>query len=153
MASTNSTTSDIVVRARVVLANDGETVLEFGAKNEHRLMKGAHDVRIVPSDELEALHDSPHSVITCGDYTVEFNLSSRDKREAQALLSVKRDDMLVSGAVFRLKLWNNKKFVDTSAPHYEPAEEESVVAERFESESGDAPPSPKKQKLDQSEQD
>ncbi|ABI13864.1 telokin-like protein-20 [Anticarsia gemmatalis multiple nucleopolyhedrovirus] len=153
MASTNSTTSDIVVRARVVPASDGETVLEFGAENEHRLMKGAHDVRIMPSDELEALHDSPHTVITCGEYTVEFNLSSRDRREAQALLSVKRDDVLVSGGVFRLKLWNNKKLADTPVPHHGPAEEENVVAERFGSESGDAPSSPKKQKLDESEQD
>ncbi|ABF50306.1 telokin [Antheraea pernyi nucleopolyhedrovirus] len=152
MASTNSTTSDIVVKARAVSASDGQTVLEFVAENEHRLMRGAHDVRIVPSAELEALHDSPHSVITCGDYTVEFNLSSRDLRAGQAMLFVKRDDASVAGAVFRLRLWNSKKFADAPAPHHGPAEE-SADTECAGSELGDAPPSPKKQKLDEREQD
>jgi hypothetical protein len=140
------------VKASVVHASDDETVLEFGAENEHCLMKGAHDVHIMPSDELETLHDSPHSVITCGDYTVVFNLSNNDRRAGQAMLFVKQDNACVAGAVFMLKLWNNKKLVDAPTPHDEPAEEESVVAERVEPESGDALSFYKKQKLDKLEQ-
>ncbi|AUR45097.1 telokin-like protein [Spilosoma obliqua nucleopolyhedrosis virus] len=154
MANTNITTSDIVVRARVLVEDDDNTVLEFEAENEHRLMKGAHEVHVVVSPELDALHNGPYNEITLGDYTFHYNLMESNRFGAQVMLFVKKDDIKIAGPVFRLHVWNSKKSV-VAPPHYDteaaPAEE-GPVAERFGAESSDAPPSPKKQKLDEHEQ-
>ncbi|AAC59084.1 unknown [Orgyia pseudotsugata multiple nucleopolyhedrovirus] len=155
MANTSSTTSDIVVRARVLIADDEGTLLEFEAENEHCLMRGAHEVRVIASPELDALHNGPYNEIALGDYTFHFNLVAANRFGAQVMLFAKRDDIKVSGAVFRLKVWNSKKRA-VAPPHHEPEPvpaEEGAVADRAEPESGDAPPSPKKQKLDEREQD
>ncbi|AGR57106.1 TLP [Choristoneura rosaceana nucleopolyhedrovirus] len=155
MANTSSTTSDIVVKARVLVADDDGMVLEFEAENEHCLMKGAHDVRVIASPELDALHNGPYNEITLGDYTFHYNLIDSDRFGAQVMLFVKRNNIKISGAVFRLKVWNSKMRI--VAPPQHEAElafaEEGAVAERSGSELGDAPPSPKKQKLDEHEQD
>ncbi|AAP29859.1 telokin-like protein [Choristoneura fumiferana multiple nucleopolyhedrovirus] len=155
MANTSKTTPDIVVKVRVFFADYDVTVLEFEAENEHCLMKGAHDVRVIASPELDALHNGPYNLITLGNYTFHYNLVDSDRFGAQVMLYVKSDNIKISGAVFRLKVWNSKKRV-VAPPQHEPESaraEEGAFAERPGPEFGDASPSPKKQKLDEHEQD
>lgn len=148
MANTSSITSDIVVTAHVVTADDDKTLLEFRTKNEHNLMKGAHNVQIVPSLDLDVLNNGPYNTITLGNYLIEFN---ETHTSGASLLFAKDDQIKVSGSVFRLKVWNYKKH---ALAHHEPEPVvEEPVAECLGSEPGEAPSSPKKQKLDEHRQD
>ncbi|AAK85638.1 hypothetical protein [Epiphyas postvittana nucleopolyhedrovirus] len=154
MANTNNTTSDIVVNARFVDTDEDTILLKFFTDKEQRLMRGAHDVHVVPSSELEALHNGAYSKFTNGNYTVDVNLLKNDHRAVQVMLFAKEDNVILNDVVFEIKVWNSKKLADASVPHHGLAiSEEYVVAERLGAESGDAPTSPKKQKLDEHAQD
>lgn len=152
MTNTSSITSDIVVRARVLFENDDETVLEFQTENEHSLMRGAHNVQVIASPELDALHNGAYNIIVPDNYTVLYNLVDGERHKAQALLFAKPEDgsmTTIRGVVFKLHVWNSKKRVEAPI-HHEPAEEDT---ESFGAELGDSPSSPKKQKLDGQGQD
>lgn len=154
MANTSNITSDIVVRACVLIANNDETVLEFRTENEHSLLRGAHNVQVLASPELDALHNGAYNIIVPDKYTVVYNLVDGERHKAQALLFAKPEEgdvTTIQGAVFKLHIWNNKKRVEAPT-HHGPAEEDAL-AESFGSESGDSPSSPKKQKLDGQGQD
>ncbi|QDL56968.1 hypothetical protein QKQ66_gp077 [Dione juno nucleopolyhedrovirus] len=149
MANTSNTTSDIVVIAHVVVEDEESTLLEFTSENEHTLSRGAHKVQVKLAPELDALNNGPYNEMTLGDYTFVYNQTADGG--GKALLFAENERVEIAGAVFRLKVWNYKK---RAVPHHEPQPaEEDVVAERSGSESGDAPPSPKKQKLDEHGQD